>query len=281
MARVHDGQSIRMGQGQDPDGPLRPVQLVEARGGARVRFQIVVRQGHSLGRPRGARGVENDGEVPRASRHRLEGIRLARDLLGEGAHGPLPAAIHEEHVLQAREPPHLLLDFPDHVRGGDDDLGLGVGEDMRDLLLAEQEDHRHDDAARAQDAAVALDDLGTVRQHDHHAIARADPEATEGVGHATGRAVLVHVRQPPPLEGKRFVLAEASDALVAEPGQGHGVFGQISRRATRRAPGVGWVLSQCDHIGARRSRSRRSMRVITLVQPRPGLPGSLSRSSTA
>ena len=93
---------------------------------------------------------------------------------------------------------------------------------MGDLGLSEKEDHGHDHRAHAQDAPVALHDLGTVGEHDHHPIAGLHAEAHQGMGDAGSGAVLIHVGDPASFEGEGFVLAVALDIVVAEEGEAHG-----------------------------------------------------------
>ena len=110
---------------------------------------------------------------------------------------------------------------------------------MRHLRGSEEEDHRHDHRARLEDAAVALGDLGAVRKHHHHAVARCHAQAPEGVGEAARRAVGLHVGDLPPLEGQRHELAVLVEAVLADPGQVHGA---VSYRGVTRNASMEFVV---------------------------------------
>jgi hypothetical protein len=75
--------------------------------------------------------------------------------------------------------------------GGDDDLRLGVGQDVPDLVRSLQEYHRHDDAARLEDGRVGLQHLGAIGEQDDDAVSGVDAEPPEGVGEAVGGALLL------------------------------------------------------------------------------------------
>ena len=173
-----------------------------------------MRERHALGHPGGPRRVEDHREVVGAALLGRERLGLPRDLPGEREGAAISPAVHEQHVAKRGHDADLRVDFPEHIARGDDDLRLGVGEDMRDLRVAEQEDHRDDHAARPQNSAVALQHLGTVGQHDHDAVARLDPEAAQRIGHAARRPVLLDIGVLPPLEGERDVFAVLLEALL-------------------------------------------------------------------
>ena len=95
-------------------------------------------------------------------------------------------------------------------------LGLGVGHDVGHLLVAEQEDDRHDDRPALEDRAVALDHLGAVREHHHDAIPRGHAQASERVREPGGGALLVQVGVLPPLEGEGDVLPVLVEAVLGQ-----------------------------------------------------------------
>ena len=214
VARVHHREAVGMRQRQDGDAPVRPVELVERGRRARIGLEVVMRERHALGHPGGPRRVEDHREVVGAALLGRKRLGLPRDLPGERPGAAIPPAVHEQHVAKRGQDADLRVDLPEHIARGDDDLRLGVGEDVRDLRVAEQEDHRDDHAARPQNSAVALQHLGTVGQHDHDAVARLDPEAAQRIGHAARRPMLLDIGVLPPLEGERDVFAVLLEALL-------------------------------------------------------------------
>ncbi len=222
MARVHHGEPVGVGQRQHRHRPVLASQLVKRRGRPRVRLQVVVRERHAFGHPGGARGVEDDRQVLGPALHRREAVGLVRGLCGQRARlAVVAAAVHQQHVVEARQHADPGLDLPQHVGRGDGDLGLGVGEDVGHLPVAEEEDHRNDDPSALEDRRVALGDLRAIGQHDHHPVPRRNAEPAEGVGQATRGAVLLQVRVPAPLEGERHVLPVAVEALLGEARERH------------------------------------------------------------
>ena len=76
---------------------------------------------------------------------------------------------------------------------GEEEAGRRIGQVERDLALLEQHVHRHDDAARAQDAVVGDRELRDVREHQADGVAVAQAELAQPGGHAgAGRVELAH-----------------------------------------------------------------------------------------
>ena len=82
-----------------------------------------MRQRHAFGPARGPRRVEDDGEVGVLALRGRNVVRLARDLRPYQLVGRPPPT-----STGRRGPPPL--DLPRASRRGDDDLRLGVGQDM-------------------------------------------------------------------------------------------------------------------------------------------------------
>ena len=70
-------------------------------------------------------------------------------------------------------------------------LAPGVAQVERDLAPLQQHVHRHDDAARAQDAVVDDPEVRDVREHDPDAVARLDALLLEQAGDPR-RALVEH-----------------------------------------------------------------------------------------
>jgi hypothetical protein len=119
-------------------------------------------------------------------------------------------------VLKRGQDAELPLHLPQHVGGGDHHLGLGVGHDVGHLLVAEQEDDRHDDRPALEDRAVALDDLRAVGEHDDDAIPGSHAQAPERVREPRRGALLVQVGVLPPLEGEGDVLPVLVEAVLGQ-----------------------------------------------------------------
>ena len=131
----------------------------------------------------------------------------------------------QQHVPEGGHHADLAFHLRHEVAGRDHDLGFGVGQDVRDFPLAEQEDQRDDHCAALQDGPVALHDLRTIRQQDDHAVAGADPQTPESVGQPRCRPVLIHVGVLAALERERGVLPEPVEGLVRQAAQCHGATG--------------------------------------------------------
>ena len=222
MARVHHGEAIGVRQRQHRHRPVVAPELVQRGGRARVGLEVVVGERHALGEAGGPRGVEDHREVVGAPVHGGEHVRLSRGFRGQRARRAVASSVDQQDVVQRGQDADLRLDLPEHVGGRDHHLGLGVGHDVGDLPLAQQEDHRDDDAAAPEDGPVALDHLGAIREHHEHAIPGADTEAPQSVGQPGGGPRLLQIGVPAPLERQRDVLAVLVEALVREASEGHG-----------------------------------------------------------
>ena len=83
-----------------------------------------------------------------------------------------------------------LLGRLGEVVPGEQPFGPGVLEVVLDLAALEQHVHRHDRAARAQDAEVDDREVGDVRQHDPDTVAGLEAFRLQQPGHP--RCALVH-----------------------------------------------------------------------------------------
>ena len=106
----------------------------------------------------------------RAHHELLELAGLDQDRLGAGLLGALRRGLAE---AVPRE----------------DDLRARVLEVERDLAALEQHVHRHDDAARAQDAVVDDREVRDVREHDPDAVAGLEALLLQQAGDARGALV--------------------------------------------------------------------------------------------
>ena len=168
----------------------------------------------ALGPAGRARRVEDDGEVAVVAIDGRERLRLSGDDLVPGEPSRAAADQHDG----ARP----ALDLAEELGRGHDDLGLGIGQDVPDLVRSEQEHDGDDDAPRLEDAGVGLQHLGAVGQEHDHAIADLEHRAPQGVGEAVGHALLLDVGPLATLEGERDVFAAGLQAVFAEAGQIHG-----------------------------------------------------------
>jgi hypothetical protein len=169
---------------------------------------------HALG-PAGRAGrVEDDGEIAVVAIDGRERLRLSGDDL---VPGQPPRAGADQH-----DGARPALDLAEELGRGHDDLGLGIGQDVPDLVRSEQEHDGDDDAPRLEDAGVGLQHLGAVGQEHDHAIADLETEPAQGAGEAVGDALLLDVGPLATLEGEGHVLAPGLQAVFAEASQIHG-----------------------------------------------------------
>ena len=174
----------------------------------------------------------------------LELARLDRDDLGAGLLGALLGGLGE-------------------VVPGEHQLGPRILEVELDLAPLEQHVHRHDGAARAQDAVVGDREVGDVREHDPDAVAGLEALLLQEAGHP--RAALVYG-----LPVDLRVVQLVGDA-VRDPLSGlRRDRGQVGHR--ERSP-PRWAL--CHRTQAMASLLRKPFSALTsLAQPpRPGSAG--------
>ena len=164
-----------------------------------VGTQVRVRQPGTLGPPRGARGVEQDGVVVGVPRGDL---RDRGDALG----GALPPDRFEVqgdhldvdvpgHLVHGRQPGH----GPEHARPG-------VLEEVLQLTGGEQRVERHHHRAQTHERLVDRHEGRDVGQHHGHPVPRAHPA----------------VAQPAGRRGRDLVQFAVGHAGLADP-QGHGI----------------------------------------------------------
>ena len=138
---------------------------------------------------------------------------------------------------------------------------------------AEQEHHRHDDAADGEDRAVRLEHLRAIGQEHHRPVARAEPEPPQGVGKAVGHPLLLHVGPLAALEGERDVFAEALDTLVTEDGPDS--WPRSYRDLDDRIGAGGPVATRIQDLGPHRRRPHRRLRRLD----HPDDPARVARCS--
>ena len=227
-----------------------------------VLLEVAVGELGALGRARGAAGVEDHGGVVGVdvrdvvvglggAEQLLELARLDRDQLGAGLLGAGLGGLRE-------------------VVPGEQDLRARVLEVERDLAALEQDVHRDDDAARAQDPVVDDREVRDVREHDPDAVAALEALLLEQVRDPRGPLVEQGVVDDRVVELERRPVAELLGRLGHEARQvlAHSVLSPgvhnadvprlcIPRRATRQTPC--WARS----IQARTSSTtRRSPRTV-------------------
>ncbi len=125
---------------------------------------------------------------------------------------------------------------------GRDDGGLrsGVGQDVAQLGLGLQEDHRGHDGPRAPDGPVADEHLRGVHHHHRDAIAGLDTEAAEP-GAGAGRTIVDLARGvPAALEAEGVVVAQELVAALRQQGQ-VAVAGGAAHRGSSSAPTSSWT----------------------------------------
>ncbi len=155
----------------------------------RVQIGAAVVGHHPLRPAGGARGVAEGYRLPLVGRQeRLEArITLGQKLLvGELAQAlARDLELGLDHVDDQRPPPCLCERRLDH-RGvfgvGQQDLGLGVVQDVGDGLGLEADVQRVDHRARHRDAVVRIQHGGHVRQHHRDRVAGPDAPADERRG---------------------------------------------------------------------------------------------------
>ncbi len=164
--------------GKDRQEPV----LLEARlrleGGRQIVGDVPVRKHHALGVAGGSGGVDDRGQVVR---------------LGHG--GPSVALeifvvlLDELEGLDVDDKGHPLVagrrNLAGEALGNEDDLGLGVGEDVRDLVLGAVRKDGNGDAPERGRGEKSDDPVGHALREDRHLVAGADPVA----GHPLGELV--------------------------------------------------------------------------------------------
>jgi hypothetical protein len=132
-------------------------------------------QHRALGAPRGARGIEDRGEVVAASRDRREALGRRARRVGKRA---LPALVQREHVGDA-QPLRERLEPRQRARLRHHRARLGVLEEVGDLAFLVCAVERQVHEAGAQAAQVQQQRLGRLLDLDRDAIARREAAARE------------------------------------------------------------------------------------------------------
>jgi hypothetical protein len=99
---------------------------------------------------------------------------------------------------------------------GEEDLGARVLEVERDLAALEQDVHRDDDAARAQDPVVDDGEVGDVREHDPDTVAALEALVLEQLRDPRGALVEHRVVDDGVVELERRPVAELLGGLGHE-----------------------------------------------------------------
>ena len=165
-----------------------------------VEVDVAVGQLGALGPAGGAGGVEDDrGVVVGALVGLARSGRRPRGLPSTGPIGP-----HSTILVPLFRG---ALGRLGHEVGPDEgDLRAGVGEEVVDLAGLEQRVHRHDDAAREEDAPVDDGEGGHVRQDDRHPVTGLDPVGAQRSCHLGGHAVQLGVGDPLAVDPQRVLL---------------------------------------------------------------------------
>ena len=139
--------------------------------------------------------------------------------------------------------PHSMIRVPlfcaplaasaDEVGPHEDELGAGVGEEVVDLAGLEQRVHRHDDAAREQDAAVDDREGRHVGQDQRDPVAGLDPVGAQRPRDRRGHAVQLRVGHPLAVDPQRVLLG-VRRCGAREVGREVGHRGSLVRRHWRR-----------------------------------------------
>ncbi len=179
--------------------------------------QPAVRQHDSLGAPGRAAGVEQGREVVVLAR--TDRLHVGVLELGEerDALRPVGLLAHDDEgdVEAGGRRVHERQQLGCHDR----DPGAGVDEDVAQLRLGLQEDHRGHHGARAPDGAVADEHLRGVHHHHDDPVAGLDTQPAQS-GSGACRALVDLARGvPPALEQQGVVVAEALLVALGQRGE--------------------------------------------------------------
>ncbi len=164
--------------GSAPSTTVPCLQVEEPAGSAAVAQQVVVRQLGTLRRAGGARGVEQHRWIRGFALHQLLTRGGLEQRLFElaGHHGDALAA----HIRRGG------LGLSREVVPDEEQLGARIAEVVLDLAAPVEHVHRHDNRAGAQNPVVGDDEVGHVRQHQRHTVARLDPSFAQHTGDPHG-----------------------------------------------------------------------------------------------
>ena len=135
-------------------------------------------------------------------------------------------------------------------RGGDEHVGAGVAQHVRDLVRLEEQVHRHDDRAERQGGVVDAGEVGHVRHEHRDPVAAADAARAQRAGVGAGLVPELTVR------GRRAGEVERGAIRVADGGLGEDARDRQRREAGAVDGGVGAVVG---HVVSFDVRCRESM----------------------
>jgi hypothetical protein len=204
---------------------------------------VGVAEHDGLGRPGGARGVEQEGQVRKVHRHLRRGIGTVQQApivrQARAAGGPVGASRQHHRVANAREGVAQRLDVWQQCGLCDERDRIGMHEVVVQQLApgCGVQGHRH--GADLAERHVEQQLFGAVLQHHRHVRAGRDTQAHQPVGEAVGgafelgvtqRASIGQVVQVGPLAKCRGLLRDdmADGQLAHAPAQAL-LFGAVRR----------------------------------------------------
>ena len=198
-------EAVVEGEREDVQDPLLGAEAQVLAQAARGEHHVAVSHHHALRVARAARGVDERGEVERDRPRSLHGVALCQQVL-VGGHPVEVAASGLDHALERG---HALGGPPRDLRDRafrDDERGLAVVEDVRELVLLRLRVDDDEDAARDERPEDG-DDAGerVVREHDH-AVAALEALALERRREAARRVEQLRVREPLAVDDERGLL---------------------------------------------------------------------------
>ncbi|CUJ26303.1 Uncharacterised protein [Achromobacter xylosoxidans] len=216
MAEIQRGQQrIHHAAGPGPvgrrpehvGGPRKPV--LRGHEAGQVADQRAVRQQGALGRAGGAGGIEQDGRIRRARRHRLEFTGLARQQAAPGQHA-LVGEADADDLLQVGA---VVADGQQVGAGGvvdDGDAGLRIAQAALQGFGTEQGRQRQHHRAHAVDRHVRDHGLRALSQNHTDAVAAAHAHLHQAIGQLIGG--LGQPRIGPDLAVAGFIFVVDGDA---------------------------------------------------------------------
>ena len=170
-----------------------------------LRAEVGVREHRALAAPGRPGGVDDRGDVAllrdvaveeRVGRGRGRRGGLEEAVVVVEAHAALAAvlgdgAVRQDDRAHVLERPHHLADERAGLAAAEEGDGLGVAQDVRDLVRMEADVHRDGRDAARDDAEVGRHPLGAVLHHERDAVPGLHAETAERLRDGAGAAVEV------------------------------------------------------------------------------------------